>query len=105
MNGNGEFTATKNRVDVLSILAAASSSLFIAVGGYVVNQHAEHIDRIESKISAIDIRDTIASEQIFAQNEKFKYWISVIESRELICRSLDSRVTKLEHSIEVLFNK
>jgi len=88
--------ATKNKIDALAIVAIAASSLFITVGGYVINQHGERLDAKDARISALEIQQATINEHVDAHDFSANHWIEVIKQLQAASYALQVRVSQLE---------
>lgn len=88
--------AAKNRTDALTVVAFGAASLFVAVGGYVFQQHGERITELEHRSLATEIIDTETREQLNAHVIASQHWISLIKETDARAHTLERRVDRLE---------
>lgn len=88
--------AAKNKIDALAIVAIAASSLFVTVGGYVVNEHGQRLDNKDLRITALEIKQATLFEHVEAHDFSAGHWIEVIKNLQNATYELQRRVDRLE---------
>lgn len=88
--------AVKNRVDALAVVALAASSLFVAAGSYVINQHSERLDRKDIRITALEISRAADHEHVVQHESTANRWKQRIVDIEKNLHSVERRVDRIE---------
>lgn len=91
-----ETQARKNRIDALAIVAAASASLFVTIGGYIVAEHGKRLDSKDLRITALEISAAAVREHMSDQDASIARRYALIAELQRNERQTQIRLDRLE---------